>query len=768
MSFRRSFRTLFLIFFSALLFTSCSTFTRTGRKQKFLKSGKEYAAKGKYQEAVIQFLNAIQLDARYTEAHYELGKAALQLGDARTAYFEFQQTTQLDPDNMDAQVQFGNLLLSRGQTAEAREKAELVLGKQPSNADAHMLLAQCHAAVGESKKAFDEASQAMSLAPNRPEPYVVMASLQSKDNQPSAAEASYRRAIQVGPRNVDALLGLASLLQAQRRWVEAENVLKQAISTAPTDPQPRLLLAVMYLLKNDRDKAKAVAVKAASDMPTNPVAYRMVGDYYVWVGDVQNAENEYAALYKAHGSDVQVKKTYCQLLILTDHVDQADKINGDLLAVVGDDPDVLVQRGEIQLKRGQPDSAAVTLRKALRFDSNNYLAHYYLGLALSMTGDLEGGQREWQEAAHLQPGRSEPQIALAGIARVRGDRQLMDEASSRLLKLAPTSAVSYLVRARTEFARDNKPEAERIIQQAIRIDPANPLSYAMLGEYRILQKRWADAEQLLEQSLAKDPNYYPALQTLAAMYASQGQMPKALARVDRQIQLSPGNSYFHLLRGALEMNNGALPSAEQSFRQAVNLSPKNRQAWSLLVDVLKRRGASVDDIMATCKQWANANSDDARPDVLIGQIYESRGDWQNAQTSYLKALDIDRRNPVAANNLSYIMLEHNGSVSQAMSYALQAREGLPGSPIALDTLGWAYCRNGDYELAVDVLKQALAKMPENPNVHFHLGIAYEKLKDVANAKAHLDKALELDPKYIHADDIRQALTQLQQQKKSTS
>ena len=44
------------------------------RKQKYFESGERYFAEGKYREAVIQYSNAIQIDTRFAQAHYQLSQ----------------------------------------------------------------------------------------------------------------------------------------------------------------------------------------------------------------------------------------------------------------------------------------------------------------------------------------------------------------------------------------------------------------------------------------------------------------------------------------------------------------------------------------------------------------------------------------------------------------------------------------------------------------------------------------------------------------------
>ena len=63
----------------AAVFTGCSRDPNV-RKQKYLDSGEKYFAEGKYHEAAIQFSNAIQIDSRFAQAHYQLARDLSQTG----------------------------------------------------------------------------------------------------------------------------------------------------------------------------------------------------------------------------------------------------------------------------------------------------------------------------------------------------------------------------------------------------------------------------------------------------------------------------------------------------------------------------------------------------------------------------------------------------------------------------------------------------------------------------------------------------------------
>jgi tetratricopeptide (TPR) repeat protein len=105
------------------------------------------------------------------------------------------------------------------------------------------------------------------------------------------------------------------------------------------------------------------------------------------------------------------------------------------------------------------------------------------------------------------------------------------------------------------------------------------------------------------------------------------------------------------------------------------------------------------------------------------------------------------------------MLEHGGNVNVAFTLAQTARRGLPDAPGSADTLGWAYYHQGAYTSAIDTLQQAVNANPQNPTYHYHLGMAYEKANNYAQAKKELEYTLQVSPNYAQADEIRKVLAE---------
>ena len=703
-------------------FWGASYLQPSARRDRFLRSAEDYARQGKTNEAIIQYLNAINVDPRLAKAHYELGKLALKSGDTDSAYFEMIQVTELDPGNLDAQIQVGNLLLGRGSVIEARKRAELVLASDGQNYEAHVLLAQAYGALDRLDDAIAETQKAQQIDAKRPDALIVRAGLQAQGDKLAEAEATYREALAMSPSDLDAQLGLASLYQKQQRIADAENVLQEAIKGNPKDPVPRVALMYLYVVQRQLDKAQQVATQAKTDLPNTPLAYRMLADYFVMVEDRDRALAEFTAIYKAHPHDSQARKDYAQLLITNGRLVEASKVVDDLLADQGTDADALLEHAQIALRQGTPQQALKDTQTALRIAPNNYLAHFYAGSAMAGVGDAEGAEREWREAVRLQPRARQAQEALSNLAAARGDMQLLQRTAQNVLQNEPYAATGFLMRATAEYANGQPARAEEDWKRAMAIEPNNPLPYTKLGQYRITERRFPEGEQLLEQALQKDATHAPALETLVALYAANNNLNKAIDRVQAQIAKAPNFSPYYSILANLRYRQKDWTATQAAASKALQLDDTNSAAWELLGRA-QGAGGNVDQTIDTFRKWIAAVPSNPKGYDLLAGILEQRGDWRSAQDLYRKALSYDSNDAFAANNLAYSLLEHGGNLDEAVSYALLARKNTPGAPTPVDTLGWAYYRKGEYKLAVDVLQDAAAKMPNNIAVNYHLGLA---------------------------------------------
>jgi tetratricopeptide (TPR) repeat protein len=733
------------------------------RKQRYVDSGNRYLQKHQYREAAIQFQNAIQLDPRYAEAHYRLAQSLLILGQWSSAYRELVRTTDLAPDNLNAQIDLGNVFLIAREFDQAQQRADSVLQRDTSNVKAHILRANALAGLQNAEASLQEMEKAIELGPNQSRSYLNLGVLQSSPEQAGAAEESFKKAVSLEPKSTVPHLALGNFYARHQRWSEAQAEYQQAIDLEPKNLSTRVALCELFLAQNQISKAEEVATQTKAALKDTSEGYRILGDLYFRIGDVPRALQEYGSLFKEHPKDLRVEKNYIQLLIFQKRLDEAEKLNNELLKSSPNDDDSLIARGQILLGRGRASDAISPLETALKNLPDNAAAHYYLGLAFDSTGDSGRAQAEWRESIRLDPNLIDAQRALAAMASRNGDADELSRSADAIIATQPNSPDGYVLRAAARATQHNPAGAEADLKKAIGVAPQNPSGFTAMAQFLASQRKYADAEKFYGQALGLDPNSTPALQGQVAVLVVQKQPDKALAKVSEMIAKVPGNSAYYVLQSNLLLSRTPpeFDKAETALIKASDLNKNQTDVSSLLLlsQLYAARG-SIDKAVASGEQAIQHNPKDARAHLLLGAVEDRQGQWQKAQELYKEALQLQPDFPLASNNLAYLMLEHGENSDVALSLAQTARKELPDNPNVADTLAWAYYKKGSYKLTIDLVEEALKKTPDEASFHYHLGLAYQKLDEKANAKTHLQRALQMNPAFDHAAEARSALAEL--------
>jgi tetratricopeptide (TPR) repeat protein len=740
----------------AAVLTGCSRDPNV-RKQKYLESGQRYFDKGQYREAEIQFENAIQVDTRFADAHYKLALAAMKLQQWPTAYQELLTTVQLQPEHYAAHLDMANLLILGRQFNDAKEHLDLLAQKQPDNPDVYLARANYYAATNNTTAALADMQKALQLDPNRSDAYLNLALLQVRGQQWDTAEGNFKKAVELSPKSVNALVSLGSFYQTRGRFPEAEQVFRRAIEAAADDPSPRLSLAALYMAENKPGQAEELLRQSKKDFPNDSVGYRMLGDFYFANNQLDKATTEYAALYQDHPKDLVVKKNYIQLLILKDRIDEARKLNDEVVKAKRDDPDAQVYKGEIEIRSSKASDAVNTLQAVLKNDPDNAVAHYQLGLAFDQLGNTSRAEAEWRDAVRLRPDIVEVYRALAGVAIHRGDPGELAKDADQIIALQPAAPDGYLLRAVADIDRKQYATADEYIRRSLEKEPNNTAAYVQLGNLRFAQNKYPEAQKAYQQGLDQDPNSTDALGGVLNVDLVQKQPDRAIAAVKTQLAKYPRNAGFHIMMGQLLLDQKKdLAGAEQEFKQAAELDKKNSEALVKLGAVQNERGAT-DQALQTYLDGSKANPKEIAFHLLAGGIYENRQDWDNAKQQYRKVLEIQPENPLASNNLAYVMLQQGGNVDVAFAMAQTARRQLPDNPNSADTLGWAFYHKKVYTSAINLFKEAVKKEPDNALFNYHLGLAYAKSGQAALAKQQLDRVVRIKPNFPDVDKLRQAV-----------
>ena len=113
-------------------------------KAEHVRRGEAYLKESKFQEAALEFRNAVQIDDKLAAAHWGLARAYEGLQRSPEMLDELLKTLALDTTNLDARIKLGNYYVnwSKGRPeliAEAERLANEVLERDPNNIEGHIL-----------------------------------------------------------------------------------------------------------------------------------------------------------------------------------------------------------------------------------------------------------------------------------------------------------------------------------------------------------------------------------------------------------------------------------------------------------------------------------------------------------------------------------------------------------------------------------------------------------------------------------------------------
>ena len=127
---------------------------------------------------------------------------------------------------------------------------------------------------------------------------------------------------------------------------------------------------------------------------------------------------------------------------------------------------------------------------------------------------------------------------------------------------------------------------------------------------------------------------------------------------------------------------------------------------------------------------------------VAGSVYEHEKKYDEAEERFKRVLSGDPHNAMVLNYLGYMLADRGLRLEEALGYVKKAIEQDPQNGAYLDSLGWAYFKLGNYELAEENLVKASQKMSNDGTIQDHLAELFYKTGRVKLAAAHWERALE--------------------------
>ncbi len=218
------------------------------------------------------------------------------------------------------------------------------------------------------------------------------------------------------------------------------------------------------------------------------------------------------------------------------------------------------------------------------------------------------------------------------------------------------------------------------------------------------------AKQMLLQIIKKNPTNVPALSILGGIYLYENRLEEARVCFTEQLKLKPQMDGAHLNLGTVYKKMGRLDLAEKEYRAALTVNPRMSEAVANLSQILinQNRFKEAKEILekAISNQMENA-------DIYFeaGVLYAMESNFERARYCFAKTVSLNPQNHQALANLGKISFEQ-GRYDEAIAYYERASRINSSNADYFATIGSLYLNGkNDLDKAVYYFRKALAADP---------------------------------------------------------
>jgi len=273
------------------------------------------------------------------------------------------------------------------------------------------------------------------------------------------------------------------------------------------------------------------------------------------------------------------------------------------------------------------------------------------------------------------------------------------------------------------------------------------------------QKKPAAARASFNRALELEPSSIDALAGTVGLDVDARDFASARARVDRRVSEDGSNPALLLLAARVYVASNDPAGAERLLKRAIEVDATFLPAYGLMAQLYVRQG-KLESARQEFDRLAERQSKPVAPLTAAGMLLQAEGNVKEARVRYERAVAVDPKASVAANNLAWIIAETGGDLNQALQLAQTATSTSPDVPEMMDTLGWIYYKKDLASLAIPLFARSAEKQPANATYHYHLGLAYSHTGEPAKAKAAFDRALTANPSAETRAEIQKAVEQV--------
>jgi len=493
-------------------------------------------------------------------------------------------------------------------------------------------------------------------------------------------------------------------------------------------------------------------------------AYLTVGDFYLRMGDGDSAIREYK---EGETKDPKKKSLYqkrrIEVLMRQGKRQEAAEVNGEILKADPNDNDARGLQATFMLDKGDVAKALAELQASVTRAPDNPVLRYNLGRAHAARGEWEQARQQFTKAIELRGDYVMARLALAQLQVTRQEFDAALKTAEEILKIDRGNVNARLIESAALMGEKKYSDSRAMLEAMLKAYPAHPDVMFQLGVVNLAENKYKEAEDAFRRAYQLNPANPRGLMGIVETEMAQNKNDDALKLLQTESDKAPNRLDLLLAMGNTAVRAGKYDSAIQTYNRILAQLDKSSKAQGdlyLRIGETYRRKGDMNGAIQALQKARETLPDSTVVLSTLALVLDSAGRKPEAKQVYDATLKLDPNNPVALNNLAFLLAESGGDLDEALTKALRAKQLLPNLYEIADTLGWIYLKKNQADLAIDTFKDLVAKQPQHAIYRYHLGMSYAQKGDKSKALEQLREALKNNPAKEEKEKIQALITRL--------
>ncbi|MDY0746651.1 PEP-CTERM system TPR-repeat protein PrsT [Paucibacter sp. R3-3] len=700
---------------------------------------------GRINEALPLYERSIQLNAGNVEARLARAGILFDLNrdkDLQAELDELQRQVPNDPRCTYLRAQLASRSGNDAVTKAALKRVTELLDPVPVEFIRYrlqilMLNGLAHFDLHEYEKAKGYLELATRQQPGSPLTKLLAQIAISEPNVPRAIEL-LEDYLKTNAGDGQALLMLATAQMAQGRYAKASQLLQDALQSRD-DSKFRTALGISLMRSGKSGTAQAELERAFKADPKQTYAGMALVDIYQRSGQLPRALQVADGLAKADPKNPII------LVVQAGARQRAGDFAGAragydaALKLDSQNQPALLGLAHVDALTRNFDAADKRLRAALKGNERSVDILFELATLYELWGRSNEALAYLQSAVDASSQtQTRPNFALVAWQLKRGTPAAALDAAKVLLSKLPDDVDALRTYAQAQLAGGDAAGARSTLNNAARRAAYDAPQLERIARSQLDARDIPGAAYSLDKALTGDPNNLPAMALMSTVELLQGDTAKAERRAREVMQQFPKAGVGWGLLADVAMARGQSSVAIDALRHAHDLDRSEASLLRLFNALSLQDGGKAAIDLAN--GWLKTHAKDIVVQKALGDAYARAGNFSAARRSYEAVIAARPSDVDAMNNLANVLIQQQDAGAVAIAEKALALD--PRNPVVVDTAGWAYFKAGNKDRALQLLRDARLRAPENPDLRYRLAVVLAQTGRSAEARDELQAALK--------------------------